>query len=128
MKTMTEKEALKILAQQEKRFKGAGFGRGVVLAKSAHDYYDELRDWRKKSDAIAKEYADAKKKLAAMTAEAKERETQARKLLEEARRLKSAAVKYKKITKNGDILASRERVAQRRFIEKVDFLAKREVG
>lgn len=125
---MTEAEALKVLARQEKKFKEAGFGRGNLLAKSAHDYYDALRDWRKKSDAIAKEYADAKKKLAAMTAEAKERETKARKLLEEARRLKSAAVKYKKIAKNGDILASRERVAQRRFIEKVDFLSKMEVG
>ena len=86
-----------------------------------------MRD-KEEAKATLKEYADAKKKLAAMTAEAKERETKARKLLEEARRLKSAAAKYKKIAKNGDILASRERVAQRRFIEKVDFLSKMEVG
>ena len=51
MKTMTEKEALKILAQQEKRFKEAGFERGIVLAKSAHDYHKAIGEWRGKADA-----------------------------------------------------------------------------
>ena len=127
-KNMTEKEALKILAWQEKKFKEAGFGRGTLLAKSAHDYYDELRGWRKKSDAIAKDYADAKKKLAAMTAEAKRREDQARKLLDEARRLKTSAIRYKKVVRNGDLLSGHERIAQKRFFEKVELLRTMKVG
>ena len=75
---MTENEALKILAREEKRFEDAGFGRGVVLAKSAHDYHKAILDWRRKSDACAAEYNAAKKRLDAFTAELKRKEAQAR--------------------------------------------------
>ena len=34
-KGMTEKEALKVLVREEKRFKDAGFGRGVERSRAA---------------------------------------------------------------------------------------------
>ena len=128
MKTMTEKEALKILAQQEKRFKGAGFGRGVVLAKSAHDYHKAILEWRKKSEACAADYNAAKKRLDAFTAELKRKEVQARKLLDDIARIRKVCVPLKKTVRNGDILKTRERQAQRRFAEKVDLLRKMEIA
>ena len=128
MKTMTEKEALKILAQQEKRFKGAGFGRGVVLAKSAHDYHKAILEWREKSGACAADYNAAKKRLDAFTAELKRKEVQARKLLDDIARIRKVCVPLKKTVRNGDILKTRERQAQRLFAEKVDLLCKMEIA
>ena len=125
---MTEKEALKILAQQEKRFKDAGFGRGVVLAKSAHDYHKAIGEWKGKADAFAKEYAAAKKKLDAATAELKRKELQARKLLDEVADLRRVCVPLRKKVHHGDILQTRLQTAQRRFAEKVDLLRKMEIA
>ena len=93
---MTENEALKILAQQEKRFKDAGFGRGIVLAKSAHDYHKAILDWRKKADACAADCNAAKKRLDAFTAELKRKEAQARKLLDDIARIRKVCVPLKK--------------------------------
>ena len=128
MKTMTEKEALKILAREEKRFKDAGFGRGVVLAKSAHDYHKAIGEWKGKADAFAKEYAAAKKKLDAATAELKRKELQARKLLDEVADLRRVCVPLRKKVHHGDILQTRLQTAQRRFAEKVDLLRRMEIA
>ena len=128
MKIMTEKEALKILAQQEKRFKDAGFGRGVVLAKSAHDYHKAIGEWKGKADAFAKEYAAAKKKLDAATAELKRKELQARKLLDEVADLRRVCVPLRKKVHHGDILQTRLQTAQRRFAEKVELLSRMEIA
>lgn len=128
MKTMTEKEALKILAREEKRFKDAGFGRGVVLAKSAHDYHKAIGEWKGKADAFAKEYAAAKKKLDAATAELKRKELQARKLLDEVADLRRVCVPLRKKVHHGDILQTRLQTAQRRFAEKVDLLSRMEIA
>ena len=125
---MTEKEALKILAQQEKRFKDAGFGRGVVLAKSAHDYHKAIGEWKGEADAFAKEYAAAKKKLDAATAELKRKELQARKLLDEVADLRRVCVPLRKKVHHGDILQTRLQTAQRRFAEKVDLLSRMEIA
>ena len=125
---MTEKEALKILAQQEKRFKDAGFGRGVVLAKSAHDYHKAIGEWKGKADAFAKEYAAAKKKLDAATAELKRKELQARKLLDEVADLRRVCVPLRKKVHHGDILQTRLQTAQRRFAEKVELLSRMEIA
>ena len=125
---MTEKEALKILAQQEKRFKDAGFGRGVVLAKSAHDYHKAIGEWKGKADAFAKEYAAAKKKLDAATAELKRKELQARKLLNEVADLRRMCVPLRRKVHHGDILQTRLQTAQRRFAEKVDLLSRMEIA
>ena len=125
---MTEKEALKILTQQEKRFKDAGFGRGVVLAKSAHDYHKAIAEWKGKADAFAKEYAAAKKKLDAATAELKRKELQARKLLDEVADLRRVCVPLRKKVHHGDILQTRLQTAQRRFAEKVDLLSRMEIA
>ena len=125
---MTEKEALKILAREEKRFKDAGFGRGVVLAKSAHDYHKAIGEWKGKADAFAKEYAAAKKKLDAATAELKRKELQARKLLDEVADLRRVCVPLRKKVRHGDILQTRLQTAQRRFAEKVDLLRTMEIS
>ena len=125
---MTEKEALKILAREEKRFADAGFGRGVVLAKSAHDYHKAIGEWKGKADAFAKEYAAAKKKLDAATAELKRKELQARKLLDEVADLRRVCVPLRKKVHHGDILQTRLQTAQRRFAEKVDLLSRMEIA
>ena len=125
---MTEKEALKILAREEKRFKDAGFGRGVVLAKSAHDYHKAIGEWKGKADAFAKEYAAAKKKLDAATTELKRKELQARKLLDEVADLRRVCVPLRKKVHHGDILQTRLQTAQRRFAEKVDLLSRMEIA
>ena len=125
---MTEKEALKILAREEKRFAEAGFGRGKLLAKSARDYHDEIREWKGKADAFEKEYAAARKKLDAATAELKRKESQARKLLDEVADLRRVCVPLRKKIHHGDILQTRLRAAQRRFVEKVDLLSKMEIA
>ena len=125
---MTEKEALKILAQQEKRFAEAGFGRGKLLAKSARDYHDEIREWKGRADAFEREYAAAKKKLDAATSELKKKELQARKLLDEVVELRRVCVPLRKKVHHGDILKTRLQTAQRRFAEKVDILRRMEIG
>lgn len=125
---MTEKEALKVLAREEKRFADAGFGRGKLLAKSARDYYDEIREWKGKADAFEDEYAAAKKKLDAATAELKMKELQARKLLNEVADLRRMCVPLRRKVHHGDILQTHLRAAQRRFVEKVDLLRKMEIA
>ena len=125
---MTEKEALKILAREEKRFKDAGFGRGVVLAKSAHDYHKAIGEWKGKADAFEKEYAASRKRLDAATAELKRKELQARKLLDEVADLRRVCVPLRKKVHHGDILQTRLQTAQRRFAEKVDLLRKMEIA
>ena len=121
---MTEAELLKVLDQQEKRFRGAGFGRGMVLAKSAREQYDAVKDWRKKSKAFASEYGPAQKKYAAARAKIEKLEGTARKMLAEARRLRSESLRAHNAVKNGDSLKTRERAAYRRFEEKVMQLRK----
>ena len=125
---MTEKEALKVLACEEKRFADAGFGRGKLLAKSARDYHDEIREWKGKADAFEDEYAAAKKKLDAATAELKRKELQARKLLNEVADLRRMCVPLRRKVHHGDILQTHLRAAQRRFAEKVDLLRKMEIA
>ena len=127
-KNMAEKEALKVLVREEKRFVEAGFGRGVVLAKSAHDYHKAILDWRKKADACAAEYGAAKKRLNAFTAELKRKEAQARNLLDDIARIRKVCVPLKKTVRSGDIVNTRLRAAQRRFVEKVEVLQRMEIA
>ena len=124
---MTEKEALKVLAREEKRFVEAGFGRGKLLAKSAWDYHKAILGWRKKCDACAADYSAAKKRLDAFTAELKRKEAQARKLLDDVVRIRKVCVSLKKTVRNGDILQTRLQTARRRFVEKVDLLRRMEI-
>ena len=119
---MSEAELLKVLDRQEKKFKAAGFGRGLVLVKSAREQYDAARDWHRKSEAIAGEYGVAKKKYDAARAKVEKLEVSARQMLAEARRLRSESLKMRTVVKNGDTLKTRERAAYRRFEEKVKLL------
>ena len=125
---MTEKEALKVLAREEKRFAETGFERGKLLAKSARDYHDEIREWKGKADAFEKEYAAAKRRLDAATAELKKKELQARKLLNEVADLRRVCVPLRKKVHHGDILKTRLQTAQRRFAEKVELLRRMEIA
>lgn len=125
---MTEKEALDALAREEKRFRDAGFGRGILLAKSAHDCHKAILDWRKKSDECAAEFNAAKKRLDAFTAELKRKEAQARKLLEDVARIRKVSAPLKKTVRNGEILKTRERAALNRFVRKVDLLSRMEIA
>ena len=126
-KTVTEKEALKILDQREKLFKAAGFGRGIVLAKSARDYHKAILEWREKSEADVANYNAAKKKLDAATAEIKKKELQARKLLDDVANLRRVCIPLRKKVRHGDALRARLQTAQRRFAEKVDLLRTMEI-
>ena len=117
-----------VLAREEKRFADAGFGRGVVLAKSAHDYHKAILEWRKKSDSCAEDYNAAKKRLDAFTAELKRKEAQARKLLDEVADLRRVCVPLRKKVHHGDILQTRLQTAQRRFAEKVELLSRMEIA
>ena len=60
---MTSKEALREIARQERRFEKFGFKNGIMLAKSARDYYAEMIEWQGKVAAAAKSHAVAKAKL-----------------------------------------------------------------
>ena len=99
-----------------------------MLAKSAHDYHKAILEWREKSEACAADYNAAKKRLDAFTAELKRKEAQSRKLLDDIARIRKVCVPLKKTVRNGDILKTRERQAQRRFAEKVDLLRKMEIA
>ena len=127
-KNVTEKEALKILDQREKLFKAAGFGRGIVLAKSARDYHKAILEWREKSEADAANCNAAKKKLDAATAEIKKKELQARKLLDDVAKLRRVCISLRKKVRHGDALRVRLQTAQRRFAEKVDLLSTMEIN
>lgn len=56
------------------------------------------------------------------------KEAQSRKLLDDIARIRKVCVPLKKTVRNGDILKTRERQAQRRFVEKVDLLRKMEIA
>ena len=118
----TESEALKVLARQEKMFSEAGFARGIVLAKSAREYYGTILDSRRKVKVVSEKYTAAQKTLAQLTAKIRKMEAHARKELEEVAHLRAQSVRLRKIVRNGDLLKNKERLAQHRFEEKVELL------
>ena len=109
---MTSKEALREIARQEKRFEKLGFKNGIMLAKSARDYYAEMLEWQGKVAAAAKSHAAAKAKLEKLVV-AHKGENRRNPELERVRR----------IVKSGDRLIRKENVARLRFEEKVKRLA-----
>ena len=109
---MTSKEALREIARQERRFEKIGFKNGLMLAKSARDYYAEMLEWQGKVAAAAKSHAAAKVELGKLVA-AHKGENKRNPELERVRR----------IVKSGERLIRKENVARLRFEEKVKRLA-----
>ena len=116
---MTDEEALKEIDRQEKRFAAAKCGRGLQLAKSAREYYQTIVKCRQKSAEVAAECAAAKEKAVAMTAETDRMEAEARQMLKEVSRRRSAVAKLRKIIRNGELIKNQEHKARLMFEEKV---------
>ena len=109
---MTADAALKEIARQERRFEEIGFKNGLMLAKSARDYYAEMLEWQGKVAAAAKSHEAAKAKLGRLVI-AHKGENKKNPELERTRR----------IVKSGERLIRKENVARLRFEEKVKRLA-----
>ena len=109
---MTTDAALKEIARQERRFEKIGFKNGLMLAKSARDYYEEMLEWQGKVAATAKSHEAAKAKLEELVI-AHRGENKRNPELERVRRF----------VKSGERLIRKENVARLRFEEKVKRLA-----
>ena len=109
---MTADAALKEIARQEKRFEKIGFKNGLMLAKSARDYYAEMLEWQGKVAAAAKSHETAKAKLEKLVIAHKGEN----KRIPELERIR-------RIVKSGERLIRKENVARLRFEEKVKRLA-----
>ena len=116
---MTDEEALKEIDRQEKRFAAAKCGRGLQLAKSAREYYQTIVKCRQKSADVAAECAAAQEKAVAMTAETDRMEAEARQMLKEVSRRRSAVAKLRKVVRNGELIKNQEHKARLMFVEKV---------
>ena len=116
---MTDEEALKEIDLQEKRFAAAKCGRGLQLAKSAREYYQTIVKCRQKSAEVAAECAAANEKAVAMTAETDRMEAEARQMLKEVSRHRSAVAKLRKVVRNGELIRNQEHKARLKFVEKV---------
>jgi len=119
---MTDKEFLREIERQEKRFAEAKSGRGRMLAKSARDYLAVLQDAEKKSAAAESTYKAAKSSLEKLEAAAKTAENIVKTKAAEAQKLRAKMVSLRKIVKNCDSLKSKANVARLRLVEKVDRL------
>ena len=120
---MTDEEALKEIDRQEKRFAAAKCGRGLQLAKSAREYYQTIVKCRQKSAEVAAECAAANEKAVAMTTETNRMEAEARQMLKEVSRRRSAVAKLRKIVRNGELIKNQEHKARLMFEEKVKRLS-----
>ena len=120
---MTDEEALKEIDRQQKRFAAAKCGRGLQLAKSAREYYQTIVKCRQKSAEVAAVCAAANEKAVAMTAETDRMEAEARQMLKEVSRRRSAVAKLRKVVHNGELIRNQEHKARLKFVEKVKRLA-----
>ena len=125
---MTDEEALKEIDRQEKRFAAAECGRGLQLAKSAREDYQTIVKCRQKSEEVAAECAAANEKAVAMTAEIDRMEAEARQMLKEVSRRRSAVAKLRKVVRNGELIKNQEHKARLKFVEKVKRLGKMAAG
>ena len=105
---MTSKEALREIDRQERRFEKLGFENGLMLVKSAREYYEEMLEWQGKVAATAKSHEAAKAKLEKLVI-AHGGENKRNPELERIRR----------IVKSAERLIRKENVARLRFEEKV---------
>ena len=116
---MTDKEALQEIDRQEKRLVAAKCGRGLRLVNSAREYYETMIGLRKEAAEAEEGCAAAKRKAEELVAEAKKTEAEARMKMAEAKKLRSRAVQYRRIVKDGACLKNQEHMARIRFEEKI---------
>ena len=116
---MTDKEALLEIDRQEKRLVAAKCGRGLRLVNSAREYYETMIGLRKEAAEAEEGCAAAKRKAEELVAEAKKTEAEARMKMAEAKKLRSRAVQYRRIVKDGACLKNQEHMARIRFEEKI---------
>ena len=109
---MTADAALKEIARQERRFEKIGFKNGLMLAKSAREYYAEMLELQGKVAAGEKSHKAAKAKLEKLES-AHRGENKRNPELERIRR----------VVKSRERLIRKENTARLRFEEKVKRLA-----
>lgn len=102
---MTDEDALKEVDRQEKRLEAAKCGQGLRLVSSAREYYETMIGLRQEA------------------AEAEKTEAEARMMIAEAQKLRSRAVQYRRIVKDGERLKNQEHMARIRLEEKLQRLA-----
>ena len=120
---MTDEEALKEIDRQEKRFAAAKCGRGLRLAKSAREYYETMIGLRKEAAEAEEGCLAAKRKAEELVAAAEKAEAEGRMKIAEAKKLRSRAVQYRRIVKDGESLKNQEHMARIRLAEKLQRLA-----
>ena len=120
---MTDEEALKEIDRQEKRFAAAGCGRGLRLAKSAREYYQTMVELHREAVDAESGCLAAKRKAEELVAAAENAEAEARAKVAEAKKLRSRAVQYRRIVKDGESLRNQEHMARIRLKEKLQRLA-----
>ena len=120
---MTNKEALKEIDRQEKRFATAKCGRGLRLAKSAREYYETMVALQREAAESEAGCAAAKRKIDELVAAVAKAEAEARAKMAEAKKLRSRVVQHHRIVKDGESLKCRARLARARLEEKLRKLA-----
>ena len=124
---MTDEEALKEIDRQEKRLAAAKCGRGLRLVGSAREYYETMIGLRKEAAESEEGCVAAKRKAEELVASAEKAEAEGRMKIAEAKKLRSRAVQYRRIVKDGECLKNQEHMARIRFEEKVRCLVALEV-
>ena len=112
---MISRQILQEISRHEARFRKIDFKNGLMLAKSARDYYAELLVCHEKVSAGAKTHSEAKAKLAKLEAEAAK-----------ARRHGASVpeiVRLRRIVKSGEYLIKKEHIFRMRLEEKIKALS-----
>ena len=120
---MTDEEALKEIDRQEKRLAAAKCGRGLRLVGSAREYYETMIGLRKEAAESEEGCIAAKRKAEELVAAAEKAEAEGRMKIAEAKKLRSRAVQYRRIVKDGESLKNQEHMARIRLKEKLQRLA-----
>ena len=120
---MSDEEALEEFDRQEKRLAAAKCGRGLRLVGSAREYYETMIGLRKEAAESEEGCAAAKRKAEELVAAAEKAEAEGRMKIAEAKKLRSRAVQYRRIVKDGECLKNQEHMARIRLVEKLQRLA-----
>ena len=120
---MTNKEALKEIDRQEKRFATAKCGRGLRLAKSAREYYETMVALQREAAESEAGCAAAKRKIDELVAAVAKAEAEARAKMAEAKKLRSRVVQQRRLLKDGESLKNQVHLARVRLEEKLQKLA-----
>ena len=120
---MTNKEALKEIDRQEKRFATAKCGRGLRLAKSAREYYETMVALEQEAAESEAGCAAAKRKIDELVAAVAKAEAEARAKMAEAKKLRSRIFQQRRLVKDGESLKNQVHLARVRLEAKLQKLA-----